>query len=291
MKKVAIIGASGMLGSQLCITLAERGYQILGLARRDLLTGIVDSNKYTYGKLRIFDDSLFEILKANHVDYVINCAGAISHILGSGASGSEMLLINSVFPHWLDEGLKDLGIFLIHFSTDCVFSGESSHKYSESSVPDACDLYGRSKLAGEVNSASTLNIRTSIIGHELRTKKSLLEWALSMTGKQIDGYLNAIFSGLTTLEVGHVLDQYILGPETHVSGTYHLAGPPVSKYYLLRTISDQYGLGLKIIPKEFPYVNKALDGAKFNSVTGYRCRGWEAMIADMKTSFEARGPQ
>ena len=118
---------------------------------------------------------------------------------------------------------------LIHFSTDCVFSGLKGD-YLESDFSDANDIYGRSKFLGEISGTNSITLRTSFIGQELETKRALLNWFLSQEGK-VKGYRNAIYSGLTTLEIARVVDKYVI-PNTALEGIYHLSSDKIDKYYL-----------------------------------------------------------
>ena len=77
------------------------------------------------------------------------------------------IAINSLLPHQLAQMAAARGARLIHFSTDCVFSGRRGN-YVEDDEPDPVDLYGRSKLLGEVTAPNALTLRTSIVGRELR---------------------------------------------------------------------------------------------------------------------------
>uniref|UniRef100_UPI001953B78B hypothetical protein n=1 Tax=Stenotrophomonas maltophilia TaxID=40324 RepID=UPI001953B78B len=65
-------------------------------------------------------------------------------------------------------------------------------------------IYGRTKFLGEVGDPDGLTLRTSIIGRELSRKRGLLEWLLAQQGS-VRGYARAIFSGLTTHELGRVI--------------------------------------------------------------------------------------
>ena len=122
-----------------------------------------------------------------------------------------------------------------------MFILEKIGNYAEENEPDADDLYGLSKRLGEVLSETSLTLRTSIIGHELNSNLSLLDWFLSQESK-VKGYKKAIFSGLTTIEIGKVLEKIIL-PNKDLSGLFHLSVNPISKYDLLN-------LGRKRIQKK-----------------------------------------
>ena len=138
-------------------------------------------------------------------DIVLNCIGVVKQ-KHEGKQALPAIRVNALFPHELAAFCDSAGAKMIQASTDCVFSGRSGGM-DESVVPDPVDLYGRSKLLGEVTYAPHLTIRTSIIGRELRTATGLLEWFLTNRGRTVRGYTNAVFSGLTTRALVRVLSQ------------------------------------------------------------------------------------
>ena len=82
-------------------------------------------------------------------------------------------------------------IRFIQISTDCVFTGKKGN-YSEKDKPDSLDLYGHSKILGEINEKNHLTLRTSTIGFEKYSKRGLLEWFLSQKN-ECYGYKKAYF--------------------------------------------------------------------------------------------------
>jgi dTDP-4-dehydrorhamnose reductase len=230
-------------------------------------------------------ESIVRAILACRPQVVINCIGIVKQ--GAKAlDAASSIEINSLLPHRLADICTLVGARLVHISTDCVFSGRKDHPYTQEDQPDAHDLYGRSKLLGEVTAPPHLTLRTSIIGHELAGKQGLLEWFLSCTGK-VPGYLDMIFSGLTTFELAKVLAQHIL-PKQHLSGLYHVASSPICKYDLLALVQRRYGLAeiqLEAVPG--PKVNRALDGTSFAQAAGYQAPDWPTLIDDM---FLNRGP-
>jgi dTDP-4-dehydrorhamnose reductase len=135
-------------------------------------------------------------------EVVINCVGVIKQ-LPTSKDVVKTLSINSIFPHQLASLSEKAGFRLITISTDCVFAG-SKGNYTENDPADALDLYGRSKQLGEVVGARCLTLRTSIIGREIGTSHSLIEWFLSQTGT-VNGYVNAIYSGFPTVILAEIL--------------------------------------------------------------------------------------
>ena len=108
------------------------------------------------------------------MNYVVNCIGIVKQ-LDKSKQHIPTIEINSLFPHKLASYCDEVSSKLIHFSTDCVFSGAAGN-YSEGDIPDPSDLYGRSKLLGEVDYGNHITFRTSIIGHGLVPNKSLIDW-------------------------------------------------------------------------------------------------------------------
>src|SRR5262249_32071694 len=152
--------------------------------------------------------------------------------------------------------------------------------YLESDKPDATDLYGISKRFGEVSGRGVLTIRTSMIGRELRQDgHGLLEWFLSKRGQAIDGFTKAYFSGLTTVELAHVIATVIQDHPT-LSGLYHVSADRISKYELLRMLDDAFGTGTTIRPSEQLVLDRSLDSSRFRAETGWTPPIWNEMIAE-----------
>src|SRR5690606_33217851 len=106
-----------------------------------------------------------------------NCVGLIKQVYDE-KNPVSFIEINSLWPHQLADMCLGSGSKLIHFSTDCVYSGKKKGGYLEADTPDSTDIYGRSKLLGELSYGHCLTLRTSIIGHELKRHSSLIDWFL-----------------------------------------------------------------------------------------------------------------
>ena len=246
------------------------------------------SSFQTYKKFDIFDQNkIFEnidiesfgsvasLLVKLKPDVIINAVGIIKQV-PSTKSLIKTLAVNSIFPHHLAEISADIQARLITISTDCVFSGKKRN-YSETDASDAEDLYGKSKNLGEVTEGNCLTLRTSIIGRELNTSHSLVEWFLSNEGKSVKGYTKAVFSGFPTLVFAEMIADLI---ENHSSlkGLYHVSSDPISKFDLLKLIRHAYGANIEIIPFEDFEIDRSLDSTKFREATGFAPAGWENMI-------------
>jgi dTDP-4-dehydrorhamnose reductase len=218
---------------------------------------------------------LLQKIKPN---YVLNCIGAISQ---KDIDTKIMTKLNTCLPHQISKACDLVETKLIHFSTDCVFTG-SKGNYSELDIPDASDIYGKSKFLGEVSYNNHLTIRTSIIGHELLTNVNLIDWFLSQE-ETINGYSKAIFSGLPCYYIAEILTKYIFNNK--VKGLFHLSTQPISKFDLLKKISQIYGKEIPI-RKDVDYLSdKSLDSSKFSKLTGYKPLGWDELINNMYKDY------
>jgi len=168
---------------------------------------------------------------------------------------------------------------MIHISTDCVFSGKKGN-YTEQDPSDAIDLYGRTKYLGEVYyPPHCITLRTSIIGRELKTRLGLIEWFLSQEG-QIQGYKNAIYSGVTTHELARVIQNYVI-PNEDLTGLYHVSSDPISKYDLLQIAKQAYGKSISIQPNTDFRIDRSLNSTKFREQANYSPPTWQEMIREM----------
>lgn len=209
---------------------------------------------------------------------VVNCIGIVKQ-LELANRPIPAIALNALLPHQISEACASRGVRVIHVSSDCVFSGDlpAPARYAERDASDARDLYGRTKALGEILEPPGLTLRTSFIGWELRGAAGLLEWFAAQEGGTIDGYANAIFSGLTTPELARVIERLVVDhPELY--GLYHVAAEPISKLDLLHALREMLAIDCDIRPVEEPRVNRALDGTAFRDATGIEVPPWREMI-------------
>ncbi len=211
-------------------------------------------------------------------DVIVNAVGIIKQV-PLAKNVINTLLINSIFPHQLSELTEEFQFRLINISTDCVFSGEKGN-YSESDLADAQDLYGKSKHLGEVVTGNCLTLRTSIIGRELETSHSLVEWFLSSRGKSVKGFVNAIYTGFPTIVLADIMSNLI---ENHpnLCGLYHVSSEPINKLNLLRLINEAYQAEIEIEPFEDFIIDRSLNSQKFKEATGFEPTNWIEMVKKM----------
>jgi len=237
--KLLVLGATGMLGSGVCCALKEEGFEVHGTFRNKT-QGVCLNLKL--GKAINFDASENkESLPLSDYKYVINCIGIINRLTDQNVPNA--IYINSLFPHLMARRCQDHNVKFIHITTDCVFDGKLG-KYNEDSPHYAHDVYGKTKSLGETKECMTL--RTSIIGEEKHQHHSLVSWAQSQKNKEVKGYTNHYWNGVTTHQYGKIISQ-IIKENLYQEDLFHIFSPnDVTKFNLLRMLSDRFHLNLNI---------------------------------------------
>ena len=282
--KLLILGGSGMVGHRLAKKLSNQ-YEIFSLLRE---RSDLDSNQFFEKVLPknqcIFIDDINEYENLNNTvkkispDIIINCIGVIKQ-RDKVENVLNMMRINSLLPHVLNQICNKNKIKLIHLSTDCVFSGTKGN-YQESDNPDPIDEYGESKLRGEIKKGNALTIRTSFIGPELFNKKSLFEWVKSQKNGEIDGFTNAIYSGLTTLAFSEIIEN-IIDKHQNLNGIWHISSNPISKFDLIEMINQKFNLKIKINRNSSFRCDRSLNSSKFQEETKIQIPSWRVMIDNL----------
>ena len=281
--KILILGSTGLLGNTFTKYFLDREYfQTFATIRDHSKIKFFNKKyheKFVYIKNVLDKRETEKIIKNLKPDVLINCLGITNKKKFISNQSEEFININSLLPYRLQRICADMGSRLIHFSTDCIFSGNKGF-YSENQIPDPPDLYGKSKLLGELDFENTLTIRKSVIGHELISRNGLLEWFLYQN-KFVEGYKNVIFSGTTVLELAILIEKYII-PRSDLKGILNISGESISKFDLLKIIADIYNKKIDIIPNELIKLDRSLDGSQFTKLTGYRPKPWPLLIKAMK---------
>lgn len=281
--RILILGAAGMLGHKLLLKMSNK-WDVLGTVRKNnpTLSKLSEANGFD---VKDGVDALdFETVKAVVSEYkpdvVINCIGIVKQ-LEEAKDPYLSIAINAMFPHQLQKLAAEKGFRLIHFSTDCVFSGKSG-PYSEDDEMDVSDLYGMTKYLGEVKGPNALTIRTSIIGHEINKPTGLVEWFLSQKGGEINGFTKALYTGLTTNAMADVVMD-VIENHSYLSGVYQISVGEISKYDLLQIINEQEHCNVTINPHDDFVLDRRLDSGVFRKTTGWEPPSWPEMIKTMFT--------
>jgi dTDP-4-dehydrorhamnose reductase len=277
-----------MLGHQLLAGLAG-SHEVRTTLRRPLRDcaefGLFDASN-AYGGVDVRSDgSLSEVLAEFRPDAVCNAAGIVKQRPAAGDAVAS-IEVNALFPHRLSAMAAEVGARVVQISTDCVFSGRRG-AYTEDDLPDPVDLYGRTKLVGELGGPGCVTLRTSIVGLELGSRQSLVEWALARTGR-VPGFRQALYSGLTTQELTRVCD-LVLTRHADLHGIWHVASEPISKHQLLVSLFERLGrTDVEVVPDDTVVCDRTLRGDAFEQVAGYRPPSWEAMLDELSDSIRQR---
>lgn len=286
-KTILILGATGMLGHTLLQRLSTvPGFEVHGTVRsREGLSSWFDQpliDMIRDGIDASDIQSIAKLLNDLRPDVVINCIGVIKQ-LPIASDPVITIGINALFPHQLAQACRTAGARLIHISTDCVFSGRRG-SYREDDFPDADDLYGRSKLLGEVTGPGAVTLRTSVIGHELKGGYGLVDWFLAQHGT-VKGYTGAIYTGFPTVELARIIAGFVI-PDKDLQGLYQIASAPISKFDLLGKLARIYGVKTRIEPYDDFLCDRSLDGGRFAAKTGYRAPDWDIMLEAMYDDYQ-----
>lgn len=231
MIRLLVLGERGMLGSAVVREAA--------LCSHDVFGGHVDATNAW---------ALHRVKREFRPDAVINCAGIIPLKKRSPVVMAE---VNAVAPHQIADVFDEQ--YVVHVSTDCVFSGVSPEPYTIADTPDPVDLYGRTKRAGElIGNPNAVTVRTSFVG----LNHGLLPWFLNSGFDEVPGWTNALWSGSTDKAVARGLVQIASG---HRTGVLHLAAPSITKYQALVSIKEAFGVETKITPCDVPFVARNLE--------------------------------
>lgn len=247
MKNVLVLGASGMLGSMVTDYLLKKDDIDLTISLRDNEIRRLFVQKYNFTNMKIkyldfsnpIDYSMFNPYLIGY-DFIINCIGITKPFIKEDDFNTikNAIEINSILPYYLKDFCERHNTILIQILTDCVFSGKSVDCYEENDFKDAIDIYGKSKIMGECISKDVINLRTSIIGPEINSCNFLFEWLLQNKDKEINGFSNHYWNGITTLAFAKIVYGLIQSESNiYTNNIYHLFSKlSLDKYSLLLSL-------------------------------------------------------
>lgn len=274
-KRVLVLGATGMAGHMIITYLEEQGsFDVDHLSHKKKLndkTHLLDATDF---------NNLGELLDREGFDVIINAIGILNHF--ADMYKHKAVLLNSYLPHYLEEKFRGKATKVIHLSTDCVFSGKTG-RYTEASFRDGDTFYDRTKAIGEIFEDNSLTFRTSIIGPDMNYDGiGLFNWFIKSKGI-VRGYLNAIWTGVTTLELAKAIEKAIL---VDLRGLYHLVPEEsISKHQLL--LLFKAAMRLDSVEVE-PYNNEPLDKSLVNTRKDfdYKVPNYKTMVEEMREWIE-----
>jgi dTDP-4-dehydrorhamnose reductase len=242
MSKILILGSTGMLGKMVYSYLTENtSYKILSTEKEVNYSNLNSIN------FNVRSDSLEKILNNFNPDVLVNCIGLIKPNINEEDKNSinDAFLINSYFPLLISKLSNKYKYKYIQIGTDCVFSGDLG-SYVETSYPDAKDIYGKSKIAGEILTQNKLLIRSSIVGPESGDGRSLLNWIIHNKNKKIFGYEDHLWNGITTLNFAKIVLGIINNESYDISLQHLIPKDIVTKYELLIYFKKYFNLNVDV---------------------------------------------
>ncbi len=287
--RILILGGSGLLGHKL--------WQCL-LVRLPETFVVIRHSREAYKEFKLFEDpvrvfdnidamdfsAIQSVLDKIRPDFIFNCVG-ITKRREAVNDLTACITLNSLFPHKLAKWGQDNNAKVISFSTDCVFDGKTGN-YTEESLTSAEDIYGKTKALGEFKVGNALTLRSSFIGPELSHGSELLEWFLAQRGT-VKGFRNAVYSGLTTLELSRIVEKIIFD-YPGAKGLYNVSSDPITKFDLLMLIKKKMVLSIDIIPEDNFYCNRSLDSSRFRKEFNYTPPSWEFMIDELAAELKGK---
>ncbi|HVO67124.1 MAG TPA: SDR family oxidoreductase [Syntrophales bacterium] len=279
--RILILGGTGMLGHTLWDHLSPifpNTYTTIRKGRCDYGKDVRLESDRVIEHIDVLDLQLLAgVLRVIQPNVILNCIG-ITKRREEPQNPIPSIMLNALFPHNLVKLAAELETKVIHFSTDCVFDGTAGN-YADESQTNAIDLYGRTKALGEVSGKNAITLRSSFIGYEIGEGTELLEWFLAQKGI-VKGFKNAIYTGLTTIELSRVVDR-LLRNYPYATGLYNVSSDPISKFDLLKLISNKMHHDAQVIPEETFHCNRSLDSTKFRREFNYTPPSWEKMVEEL----------
>jgi len=240
MARIGVLGSTGMLGSALVNVFSSHHHEVVEINRhgralmKENATVALDAVELT--------DRDSQNLASYEFDYLVNAIGLIKQLISKGDLKSEILAqaVNVEFPKWLSHFSREYSVPVIQIGTDCVFSG-SKGDYTELDQFDPSDLYGETKASSEICTPEFMTIRTSIVGREVSSNNSLMNWVLTQPEKgEIRGYTNHVWNGVTTFAFSKVVEGVIRNDE-FTNGASHLVPSDfMTKAELVTTIAKSF---------------------------------------------------
>jgi dTDP-4-dehydrorhamnose reductase len=268
--KVLILGSAGLIGHQTYNYLKESdNYELHNISCRNKIqddTILLDARDENF-----FIDKIVSIKPK----YIVNCVGIL--INGSNENPENAIFLNSYLPHRLARLADKINAKLIHISTDCVFSGDKKEPYTETDEKDGSGIYAKTKGLGEVINDRHLTLRTSVVGPELKNNgEELFHWFMNQSGS-ISGFTEAIWSGVTTIELAKAVKWSI---DNNITGLYHVTNnSSISKHDLLQLFQKYTKKDINIKSFSGKYVDKSFIDTRL--LMDYEIPSYDQMISDM----------
>lgn len=265
-----ITGAKGMLGSRLC--------QIFS----DLQPVCLDVDELDITSLAQVREKLTQLKP----DVIINSA-AYTNVDGAETNKQDAFLVNEQGPKNLADVAKEIGVTLVHYSTDYVFAGENEDGYAEDDVPGpAVNVYGESKLAGEkavqTSGANYYILRTAWLYGS--NGKNFVDTMLKLAdGRPELNVVNDQHGSPTFTKDVALATRYILEQKMPF-GIYHAVNEGSTTWYgFAQEIFRLAKKDIKVNPipaKQYPLPAKRPAWSMLKNTKNIPMRSWQEALAD-----------
>jgi dTDP-4-dehydrorhamnose reductase len=209
MTQVVVLGAGGMLGSQLVAELQQAQADVIGFNR--IQCDVASASQVT------------KALRQHKPDWVFNCA-AYTAVDAAESHQQDAFDVNATGAENVAAACAELGARCVYISTDYVFDGGKAEPYLESDAPNPLNVYGRSKLEGERRTAAAWPERHVIVrtsGIYGRGGRNFVDAMLQRArrGESVRVVNDQVGAPTSAAVLARVLVEFVKTPAAH--GIYH----------------------------------------------------------------------
>jgi dTDP-4-dehydrorhamnose reductase len=241
--RVLVVGANGLLGSNLIYEGQQRGRDLGGTYHSTRPAFDIPLTKFDLQEYASFD----AVLAEHNPDVVVNCA-AMTDVDQCQTNPKLARILNGDAPGGLAAHCEANGVDFVHISTDYVFDGTEREPYNESADPNPVQVYGESKLMGEQavaeETTKPLIVRLSFVWGIHRSSDDLTgfpSWVRSQlcSGENIPLFTNQWVTPTRAAQAAQTLLDLI---EQDTTGLFHIAcSSCVTPYEFGEVIADHAG--------------------------------------------------
>lgn len=284
--RIAVFGASGMLGQALCRAAARRGFDVTSVDLKGSQVALDIRN----------DVDLETFFGANTFDCVINCCAIVNHAF-CDQHPDEAYRLNARPSAVLANLAEEKGFKYVYISTDGYFSGDGNGKHDECAPMVLLNEYARTKYAGEVfttRNPQALVTRTNIVGFRGNPDQpTFVEWALAALKKRepMTLFTDYYTSSISVTQFAEALFDLL---PTDPCGTLNLASSQVSsKAEFITALAKAFGFSLDnakagsvtSLTQSKRADSLGLDVSKAERLLGRPLPGLDEVIAQLRKDF------
>lgn len=202
---VLVTGATGLLGTALCVALVDRGHRVIRQGR----TGLNPTDQaFPLENLALIEPAVGAV----RPDWIIHTAGNTS-VDGCEQDPGATRRLHVEASAELARAARRHGSRLLHVSTDSVYDGEGPGAHAEDGVLRPCNLYARTKQEGEQACLAALDTaivaRVNFFGLHPTRRQGLAAWIIDglEAGRGLDGFTDVYFNPLFVRDLAGLIIQ------------------------------------------------------------------------------------